>query len=317
MKKTLCGIGLLLVATLVFSQDPLSSGLEAYSRSDWSTAVLSFRKAVTDPSAGAEPWYWLVMSEISSGDYRSALDDIDRFTASFPGDKRIPDIRYQKGRVLFLLGSYEESIRTLYQFLVTWPDHELVPAAYYWTGECLFASGRFDEARAVFSVVRDSYPQSVKVEASRYRIALIDKNVKEGELLKLLKMSHEESLRVIEEYQRRDKTYEQAIMAYQKRISDMMKDTRLGELEKQLGDEKSRNTILSDRIAELEMQNAELATALSQAGHQVPIRDGDTVIPKDINSDDPERKRQALEALRSKAESLQHMYDRILDGGTK
>ncbi|HNY16651.1 MAG TPA: tetratricopeptide repeat protein [Treponemataceae bacterium] len=317
MKKTLCTIGLLLTAFLVFSQDPLSSGLDAYARSDWSTAVLSFRKAVSEPSAGAEPWYWLIMAEVSSGEYRAALGDIDRFTASFTDDARIPDVRYQKARIQYILGNYEESIRTFYQFLVTWPNHALVPAAYYWTGECLFASGRFDEARAIFSIVRDTYPQSVKVEAARYRIALIDQTGKEENLLKLLKMSHEESLRVIEDYQRRDKTYEQAVTAYQKRISDMMKDTRLGELEKQLADEKAKNTALSDRIAELEMQNAELAAALSQAGQPVPVRPGDTVIPSDINSSDPEKKRQALEALRNKAASLQSMYDKILDGGKK
>ncbi|HPS45478.1 MAG TPA: hypothetical protein PK542_13425, partial [Treponemataceae bacterium] len=93
--------------------------------------------------------------------------------------------------------------------------------------------------------------------------------------------------------------------------------TRLGELEKQLADEKAKNTALSDRIAELEMQNAELAAALSQAGQPVPVRPGDTVIPSDINSSDPEKKRQALEALRNKAASLQSMYDKILDGGKK
>jgi len=41
------------------------------------------------------------------------------------------------------------------------------------------------------------------------------------------------------------------------------------------------------------------------------------VIPSDINSSDPEKKRQALEALRNKAASLQSMYDKILDGGKK
>jgi TolA-binding protein len=317
MKKTLCSIGLFLAAFVVFSQGSLTSGLDAYARSDWSTAVLSFRKAVTEPGAGSEPWYWLIMAEISSGEYQAALGDIDRFGVSFPTDARIPDTRYQKGRVQYLLGNYEESIRTLYQFLVSWPASDLVPAAYYWTGECLFASGRFDEARSVFSIVRDKYPTSVKVEASRYRIALIDENSKEEDLLKLLKMSHEESLRVIEDYQRREKTYEQAVTAYQKRISDMMKDTRLGELEKELGDEKSKNTTLSDRIAELEMQNAELAASLSQAGVPVPVLAGDSVIPSDINSSDPEKKRLALEALRNKAQSLQNMYDQILEGEEK
>lgn len=314
MKKTLCSFGLFLAACLVFSQDPLASGLDAYARSDWSTAILSFRKAVTEPNGGSEGWYWLIMAEISSGEYQAALGDIERFNASFPADPRVSDVRYQKARAQYLLGNYEESIRTFYRFLVSWPDHPLVPAAYYWTGECLFATGRFDEARALFTIVRNQYPLSVKVEAARYRVALIDQKTKEEELLRLLKTSHEESLRVIEDYQRREKTYEQAMTAYQKRISDMLKDTRLGELEKQLADEKQRSTVLSDRVAELEMQNAELAAALSKAGQKVPSMGNDSSISDALNSDDPVRRRQALEAIRNKAASLQNMYDRILEG---
>ncbi len=314
MKKTLSSIVLVLAACLAFSQDPLSAGLDAYARSDWSTAILSFRTAVTEPGSGSEGWYWLIMSEISAGEYQAALGDIERFTASFPADSRIPDVRYQKARAQYLLGSYEESIRTFYRFLVTWPNHALVPAAYYWTGECLYASGRFEEARAIFSIVRDQYPLSVKVEASRYRIALIDQKSKEEELLRLLKTSHEETLRVIEDYQRREKTYEQAMTAYQKRISDMLKDTRLGELEKQLTDEKGRTTVLSDRVAELEMQNAELAAALAKAGQKVPSTNDTPSLSDDINSDDPVKRRQALEAIRNKAASLQNMYDQILEG---
>jgi len=315
MKKLLCSVVFFLSALLVFTQDTLSSGLDAYARSDWSTAILSFRKAVSDPASGAEAWYWLIMSELSSTDYQAALGDCDRFIASFPGDARIPDVQYQKGRALYALGNYEESIRSFYQFLVTWPNHAMVPAAYYWTGECLFAAGRFEESRAIFSLVCDKYPISVKLEAARYRIALIDQNTKEADLLKLLKMSHEESLHIIEDYQRREKTYEQAIVAYQKRISDMTKDTRLGELEKQVSDEKGRNSVLSDRVAELEMQNVELASALAMSGATVPVREGDSIISSDINSTDPDKKRRALEALRNKAQSLQEMYDRILDGG--
>ena len=314
MKKLLYSVVFFLSSLLVFSQDPLSSGLDAYARSDWSTAILSFRKAVSSPASGSEAWYWLIMSELSSGDYQAALGDSDRFIASFPGDARIPDVQYQKGRALYSLGNYEESIRTFYQFLVTWPNHAMVPAAYYWTGECLFASGRFEESRAIFSLVCDKYPLSVKLEAARYRMALIDQNAKEADLLKLLKMSHEESIHTIEDYQRREKTYEQAIVAYQKRISDMTKDTRIGELEKQVNDEKSRNSVLTDRVAELEMQNVELASALAMAGAKVPVHEGDSIISSDINSTDPDKKRKALEALRNKAQSLQQMYDRILDG---
>lgn len=315
MKKIVCSVIVLVSLTLLSAQDALLSGLDAYARSDWSTAVLSFRKAVSIPSAGAEPWYWLIMSELSAEEFEIALKDIDRFGTSFPSDSRVPDTRYQKGRVQYLLGRYEDAINTLYLYITGSPSHPMIPSAYYWIGECLFSVGRFEEARNIFNLILEKYPQAVKREAAWYRISLLEQTSKEDELLKLLKMSHEESLKIIEDYQRREKTYEQAINAYQKRISDMMKDTRLGELEKQLGDEKIKNTGLVDRLAALEIRNAELTAALSLSGTTVPESTQATDLSADVDSSDPEKRRLALEALRNKAQSLQTMYDQILDGG--
>ncbi|MDR0877922.1 MAG: hypothetical protein LBN21_07700, partial [Treponema sp.] len=60
---------------------------------------------------------------------------------------------------------------------------------------------------------------------------LVNQKKIEIELLALLKWSHEESLKTQEEYQKREKSYDQALIAYQKRIADMLKDTRLQDLE--------------------------------------------------------------------------------------
>lgn len=317
MKKN-CMLLLALCAGLtLFAQDPLMAGLDAYTRSDWSTAILSFRRAVSLPGAGSEPWYWLAMSELSAGEHETALSDLDRFIASFPTDARIPDVIYQKGRVLHLLGRYEASIQTLYRFISSWPSHSMISSAYYWMGENLYATGRFEEAKSLFTLILDSWPQSVKREAAWYRLAQIKEAGKEEELLKLLKMSHEESLKIIEDYQRREKTYEQAITAYQKRISDMIKDTRLGELEQQLGEEKLRNSGMLDRISILEIRNAELAAALASLGAPLPESAVQDDLGKDINSTDPDKRRRALEELRNKAQSLREMYDQIIDGGPK
>ncbi len=314
--KKICAFFLLsAVCALSFANDPFMTGLDAYARSDWPAATQSFRRAVALNSSNAEGWYWLLMSELSAGDLATSLSDMDRFVVAFPADPRVPDVSYQKGRALFLLARYEESIRELYRFVTSWPDHAMVSSAYYWVGECLYATGRYDEARSVFTRILDTWPDAVKREAAWYRLTLLTQTAKEEELLKLLKMSHEESLRIIEDYQRREKTYDQAITAYQKRISDMIKDTRLGELEGQLGEEKIRNSRQLDRISELEMQNAELAAALSMAGKPVPPSAVSNSISSDLESVDPEKRRRALEEMRNKAQSLRELYDQILEGG--
>ena len=86
-------------------------------------------------------------------------------------------------------------------------------------------------------------------------MALIERKNIETELLKLLKWSHEESLKTVEEYQRRERSYEQAIVAYQKRIAEMLKDTRTADLEKD-------NRALTATLASLE---ADLAAAKKRA----------------------------------------------------
>ena len=313
MKKNALILVMMIIGMCLFAQEPLLAGLDAYARSDWSTAILSFRKASALAARDSEPRYWLVMSELSAGEYDNALEDMERFVADFPAEKRIADMTYQKGRVLYLLGRYEASILSLDRFIASSPEHEMIPSAYYWIGECLYAAGRFDEAGRILSLVLERYPQSVKREAALYRISLIQQGVQEEELLKLLKMSHEESLKIIEDYQRREKTYEQAINAYQKRISEMIKDTRLGELEKQLGEEKVKNSALLDRISALEIRNSELAASLAMSG--LPVQDSSPEdLSGDLDSGDPEKRRLALEALRNKAQSLQTMYDQILEG---
>ncbi len=308
MKKIACVLLILTAGLCSLFADDLVSGLDAYARSDWKNALEHFRKAVSRPeTATAEAWYWLVMSEISLGDHTGALRNADRFLAAFPQDGRTADIQYQKGRVLFLEAQYERSIQALYTFVSSWPRHALVSSAYYWIGESLFAVGRYEEAAGLFYRVVSVYPGSVKHEASVYRLSLIERTSREEELLGLLKLSHEESLRVIEEYQRRERTYEQAINAYQKRISDMIKDSRLGELETQLGEEKNRNARLQDDNAALEMRIAELVAALALAGQQVPSQDMPSA--QDTASDN----RRRLEEMRNKARSLQSLYDQILE----
>jgi hypothetical protein len=76
------------------------------------------------------------------------------------------------------------------------------------------------------------YPGSAKYEAASYRLGLINQKKIEEELLALLKWSHEESLKVIEEYQQRERSYDQALVAYQKQIAELLKgDSRILALE--------------------------------------------------------------------------------------
>ena len=94
-----------------------------------------------------------------------------------------------------------------------------IPNGYFFIGECLYNLGQLDEALQFYAYVVQKYPTSYKVEAARYRISLSGFKKREDELLKLLQWSYEDSLKLIEEFQRRDQTYEQAIISYQKMLA--------------------------------------------------------------------------------------------------
>ncbi|CEM60668.1 outer membrane protein assembly factor BamD [Treponema phagedenis] len=296
-----------------FSQDYLTAGLDAYARSDWSSAIFSFQKAMKPQSAQYnEAWYWLIMAHASAHNYQIALTQAEKFIQANPRSQRMPEVVYQRGRIFCLCGAHENSINELYAFIKRWANHSQVPSAYYWIGENLYLTGRFPEARSIFSRILIDHPQSAKVEAARYKIALIDQSKTQEELLKLLKMSHEEFLRLTEESEKREKIYNQTIEAYQKKIGEMNKDPRTAELEQLLKEERQKNIELYDALTMVEMKNQELSAALMLSSTEKPPapEEKSSSLPADYA--DPNKRRKALEELRTKARKLEFMYDNLL-----
>ncbi|MBA7639746.1 Cell division coordinator CpoB [subsurface metagenome] len=204
------------------------------------------------------------------------LDDAERnlefFLAGYPEHPDYPEAYYQKGRLLFRQGELESGIQLLQSFINRYPDSPFLPNAYFWIGESLYLLGQLEEAAAVCNKIQLEYPKSFKVEAARYRLSLIEFKKREIELLKLLKWSHEESLKTVEEFQRREKSYEQAIAAYQRRLSylkqgvDWEKDDELILDIEQL---KSENAALKDQNEKLQAQVAALKDQIEKLQAQV------------------------------------------------
>jgi hypothetical protein len=100
---------------------------------------------------------------------------------------------------------------------------------------------------------------------------LINQKKIEIELLALLRWSHEESLKTMEEYQRRERTYDQALTAYQKRIADMLKDTRLSDLESANAEYRKQLAEAEARILSLEENINDSAASSPPQGAVVPL----------------------------------------------
>ena len=205
------------------------NGARLYREARWQEAAAEFRYAqeiAENPDDWEQALYWVILTELASADYGSALRDMDELERFAPNSAYTRDMVYHRARAYFNNGYFEDSLVLFkrYNDSITSNDPESADrkaAAFFWMGECLYSMGQFDEAEQFYTWVISRYPESPKVEVSSYRIDLIKQKKIEIELLALLRWSHEESLRTSEEYQRRIKTYENTLNAYQRRIAEL------------------------------------------------------------------------------------------------
>jgi tetratricopeptide (TPR) repeat protein len=203
----------------------------------------TFREIIIDKnleSFHSEAYYWIAKTHIAKNDLPNAGRYIEFFLSNYKTSAFYPDLFYQKGRIFFLENDYENCIQIMNLFLKQFPDDKLAANAWYWIAESLYESGYFPEAEKAFTHIVQNHPESFKIEAARYKLSLLEFQYKEQELLKFLRLSHEEYLKAIEEFQRREKTYEQAISNYQKKISAASSATDISIIIKQKDDEINR-----------------------------------------------------------------------------
>jgi tetratricopeptide (TPR) repeat protein len=230
----------------------LRAGIDLYREGRWREAVVELRRVqAANPEQRAEALYWIALSELAAGEYEASIRDMEELRLIDPANPRAREIPYHTGRALYYLGRYDEAVVVLKNYADT-EDATRKAAALYWIGECLYSLGQLDQAREIFTLITEQYPQSVKFEAASYRIALINQKKVEVELLTILKWSHEESLKIVEEYQRRERSYDQAIIAYQKRIAETLSDNRLTELETLNAEYQRQLSEAEARISQLE-----------------------------------------------------------------
>ena len=230
---------LMVIATGAVAQNTgealLKRGIDQFGAANYDDAIRVFRDIILDNAMTGyhdEAYFWIAKSYIALGQYDDAEKNLEFFISEFPESPNYPESLYQRGRLLFLKNEYESAILALQDYIDRYPDSAFVANSYFWIGEALYGLGQFDRARLTFSIVVDEYPASFKVEAARYRISLIDLKEREQELLKLIKWSHEEYLQALDDFQRRERSYEQALAAYRRRIADLTSAGREQEIQK-------------------------------------------------------------------------------------
>jgi TolA-binding protein len=248
------------------SGSDLKDGIDQFRNGQYDKAILLFHNVILDPTAGAQKSaaYFLIAKSYMA---LNKLDDAERnlefYLSTYPGAPDYDEAVYQKGRLLFLQDEYDSSIQVLQGFIKDHPKSPFVSSAWFWVGESLYGLGRWDDAQACYQKILADFPTSAKVEAAQYKLSLIQLRRKEVELSNLLKWSHEELLKGVEEYQNREKAYVQAIEAYQKRLaSASSQDDRkiIADLQQQLAQK-------TDQLAQLRSASPSITAApASSAG---------------------------------------------------
>lgn len=229
----------LLVLSPLTGQSSLAQGQDFYARGDYLAALSQFQKLVADPQARTkpEPYLWLAKTYFAILDTKSAALNLNYYLENFPQDQGRSEGLYLQARILYSDGDYTQAIAAFGQYLDQAPTGDQVPNALFWMAESAFALGHYEEAAHLYNKIVQGYPASFKLEASRYRLAVIDLRHREEELLKLLQWSHSEALNSADDFQRREKAYQQSLASYQKRILELQSSdlgARLAALEESL-----------------------------------------------------------------------------------
>ncbi|MDR3200721.1 MAG: tetratricopeptide repeat protein [Spirochaetales bacterium] len=198
----------------------LHRGIEYYKQSDFRSAANVFQGIANAKSAEqGDACFWLARSLTALERYQEAANFLENFLKNFPTSPYYPEAFYERGRILYYQKEYDSAIVSFQNFLDRYPESDYAANAYFWTGESLFALGNLEPAERMYATVVTRYPTSSRVEAARYRAALIGLKYREEELLKLLKWSHEEYLKSLEARTNLERTYAEVVSSYQRQIA--------------------------------------------------------------------------------------------------
>lgn len=211
----------------------LDEGLQAYNNKDYANAAILLREALSGGASNPDVKYMLIMSEMYSGDYASAIADGNEFSRAYPDSTLLPNVNYQKGKAFHYMGNNDQAVMTLSDFCHENPENPAYPSALYWLAECFYEDYNFDTAGGLYQRIIDIFPNDRKAVDARYKIDAIAQREREQKLLDLLKANNEEYLASKAEYERQLKDLEsEDIATLKKKLADA--NARIAELESQL-----------------------------------------------------------------------------------
>ena len=191
------------------AREVLGAAYNAYRSADWPSAVMLFRRALSDPQNESDSTlYMLVMAGMHSKNYKAAYADMTYFLQNYPDSEYAPLIKYQQGRSLFFMGEFDKAVLALSDFCHEYPESEMYASALFWMAECFYAGYNFEQARPLYERIVDDFPKDAKAIEAKYRLDAINQRLREEKLLYLLQQTGESYLSSKENYEKALRRYE-------------------------------------------------------------------------------------------------------------
>ena len=206
-------------------EDEYLYGLDLFKTSKYEQASKLFKTVLFDIDSKdlhGDAAFWLSRSYLEMKHYSAAMEIMEEFLLNYTDSSYYLEGQYYKGRLIFLDGEYDKAIHYFSSFITAnEKNNPFLANSLFWIGESLYILGRFDEAEEIYRKILDEYSTSIKVEASKYKLSLIEYKYREEELLKLLQWSHEEFLKSSSEYDKKEREFNQALKVYQEKLKEL------------------------------------------------------------------------------------------------
>lgn len=191
------------------AREVLGAAYNAYASADWQSAVMLFRRALSDPQNESDSaLYMLIMAGMNSRGYKAAYADMAYFLQNYPDSEYAPLIKYQQGRSLYFMDEFDKAVLALSDFCHQYPESEMYPSALFWIAECFYAGYNFEQARPLYERIVDDFPKDAKAIEAKYRLDAINQRLREEKLLLLLQQTGESYLSSKENYEKALRRYE-------------------------------------------------------------------------------------------------------------
>ena len=218
----------------------LVQGVTAYQQEDWATALFFLRKAVSLPEGRTgDTVYLLIMSEMFSGDYVSAVDDCAVFLQEYPDHLYTPYVLYQQGRALHFIGKNQDAADVFTALCAAYPEHDLYSSALFWLAESFYSEYNYEPAKALYERIVSEFYDSPKY---------------------LLKVTSEEYLAAKEDYARQLRLYQsEELLSLRRQLNET--EAQLAATERELESVRAEYSQSEIKIQALEQRNSELQQA--------------------------------------------------------